>query len=132
LRDTGVVAADVLNGIITPELARVDYGVVLLEDGSVDPEATEALRDEMGASRGEALEFNFGPERAEFEEVWSTAVQDRLMEVIADYPTSLKSFMRWEIRQRISAEAEAGARVTTADIERVHDELVAELRLDAG
>ncbi len=132
LRDTGVVAADVLNGIITPELARVDYGVVLLEDGSVDPEATEALRDEMGASRGEAPEFNFGPERAEFEEVWSTAVQDRLMEVIADYPTSLKSFMRWEIRQRISAEAEAGANVTTGDIERVHDELVTELKLNAG
>ena len=43
-RDPAAVAADVLDGLITVEDARRDYGVVLRGDGSPDEEATEALR----------------------------------------------------------------------------------------
>lgn len=43
-RDQAAVAADVLDGLITVEDARRDYGVVLRGDGSLDEEATGALR----------------------------------------------------------------------------------------
>ena len=43
-RDPGRVARDVVNGLVTPEMAKSAYGVVVDADGVVDRAATEALR----------------------------------------------------------------------------------------
>lgn len=43
-RDTEAVCADVLDGLISVETARRDYGVVLDAAGRVDAHATAALR----------------------------------------------------------------------------------------
>ncbi len=40
------VAADVADGLVSPEAARAVYGVALTESGDVDATATAALRDE--------------------------------------------------------------------------------------
>ena len=55
-RETGRVALDVLQGKVTPEAARADYGVVLRSAGQdgecdVDETATAKLRAEMRAER---------------------------------------------------------------------------------
>ncbi|MDX1433499.1 MAG: hydantoinase B/oxoprolinase family protein [Gammaproteobacteria bacterium] len=47
-RDPERVAEDVRNGIVSPERARSDYGVVLNADGSVDLGATTAARARRG------------------------------------------------------------------------------------
>ena len=44
-RDPEKVRQDVIDGYVTPEGAREDYGVAVTEDGEIDHEATEALRD---------------------------------------------------------------------------------------
>jgi len=41
------VVKDVREGFVTRARARQDYGVVLGEDGSVDPKATERQREEL-------------------------------------------------------------------------------------
>jgi N-methylhydantoinase B len=51
-RDPDRVRADVLDGKISREAARADYGVVLLLDGGVDHDATKACRDALRAVRG--------------------------------------------------------------------------------
>lgn len=58
-RDPALVAQDVARGLVTVEGAR-SYGVVVTDAGA-DSAATEALRAEMRAARGEITEiFNFG------------------------------------------------------------------------
>jgi N-methylhydantoinase B len=58
-RDAQRVADDVARGLVTAEGAR-RYGVVMAEDGSVDTDATESLRAELRAQRGEPGLFDFG------------------------------------------------------------------------
>jgi N-methylhydantoinase B len=58
-RDPQLVLADVKRVLATVEGAR-DYGVVI-KDGAVDDAATEKLRAEMRAARGEVGVFNTGP-----------------------------------------------------------------------
>jgi N-methylhydantoinase B len=50
-RDPERVRRDVRAGYVTRERARDGYGVVLREDGTVDPEATGARRAELAAAR---------------------------------------------------------------------------------
>lgn len=58
-RDPEKVRLDVARGLVSPEKARSAYGVVLT-NADVDESATEALRNEMRAARGEIQLFNFG------------------------------------------------------------------------
>ena len=48
-RDPATVAADVLDEKVSAAAARAQYGVVVAADGTVDPEATTALRAERAA-----------------------------------------------------------------------------------
>ena len=63
-RDPALVARDVARGLATPAGARA-YGVVLDEGGALDATATERLRAEMAAERGEAALFDRGGTVAE-------------------------------------------------------------------
>lgn len=47
-RDRAQVATDVRNGLISSASAKTDYGVVLTEEGQVDPVATEKMRGALG------------------------------------------------------------------------------------
>ncbi len=58
-RDPELVRQDVARRLVTVEGAR-RYGVVIGDDGSVDTDATAALREELRAARGEVELFNRG------------------------------------------------------------------------
>ena len=58
-REAEKVAVDVACGLATAEGARA-YGVVIRADGSVDPAATEALRNSLRAERGKIGLFDRG------------------------------------------------------------------------
>ncbi len=53
------VARDVRSGLVSPESADRDYGVVLRPDG-VDVKATTRRRAQLGQERGEPAQFDFG------------------------------------------------------------------------
>ena len=48
-RDSDLVRNDVIDGYVSPERARSEYGVVIGADGAVDRAATEQLRRERSA-----------------------------------------------------------------------------------
>jgi N-methylhydantoinase B len=49
-RDPALVALDVLKGLILPEAARIDYGVILTPEGDVDEQATRDYRSRRNAN----------------------------------------------------------------------------------
>ncbi|MEE2839926.1 MAG: hydantoinase B/oxoprolinase family protein [Acidobacteriota bacterium] len=55
-RPVETVEGDVAKGLVSPEKARTDYGVVL-----GDEKASQQLRDKIRAERGEGELFDFGP-----------------------------------------------------------------------
>jgi N-methylhydantoinase B len=59
-RELSLVALDVLQGKVSREAARADYGVVFVDD-EIDSAATAALRESLRAARGEAPFFDRGP-----------------------------------------------------------------------
>ncbi|MBT3832148.1 MAG: hydantoinase B/oxoprolinase family protein, partial [Gammaproteobacteria bacterium] len=58
-RDPAVVKIDVDRGLVSREGAR-RYGVVLGDDGSVDTDATDALRNELRLQHTDDGLFNYG------------------------------------------------------------------------
>lgn len=50
-RDPVAAVADVLDDLVSPETLRRDYGVVMDDEGALDREATDRLRDELRARR---------------------------------------------------------------------------------
>ena len=58
-RDADLVRVDVLRGLVSRQGAE-RYGVVIGDDGHVDAEATDKLRDKMRGERGESGLFSFG------------------------------------------------------------------------
>ncbi|MDX1703432.1 MAG: hydantoinase B/oxoprolinase family protein, partial [Altererythrobacter ishigakiensis] len=59
-RDPEIVGLEIRQGLVTPEGAK-HYGVIVDENGVVDADATDKLRAEMKASRGELPLFDYGP-----------------------------------------------------------------------
>jgi len=59
-RDAAIVGLEIRQGLVTPEGAK-HYGVVADEGGAVDASATDKLRAEIRAGRGESPLFDFGP-----------------------------------------------------------------------
>jgi N-methylhydantoinase B len=59
-RDPTLVGKEICQGLVTAEGARA-YGVVADAEGVVDAGATQGLRAQMRAARGELPLFNYGP-----------------------------------------------------------------------
>jgi N-methylhydantoinase B len=59
-RDPELVGLEIRQGLVTPEGAK-HYGVVADENGAIDSEATDKLRAEIKAKRGELPLFDYGP-----------------------------------------------------------------------
>ncbi len=60
-REVERVAVDVRSGLVSVDAARSEYGVIVSPRGEVDHGATEQLRAELSAARGEVSQFDFGP-----------------------------------------------------------------------
>jgi len=59
-RDPELVGKEIRQGLVTPNGAKA-YGVVADSEGVVDAAATEKLRAELRADRGELPLFDYGP-----------------------------------------------------------------------
>jgi N-methylhydantoinase B len=59
-RDPALVGLEIRQGLVTAEGAKA-YGVVADDHGTVNAQATEALRTELRNNRGELPLFNYGP-----------------------------------------------------------------------
>lgn len=96
-REPWRVARDVERGYVSPEAARIDYGVIL-RDGVPDAIATAAERAVRPRPAGF---FHFGPERAGYEAQWTPEAYERLMGILFALPIHWRFFTKTEIFRRM-------------------------------
>lgn len=106
LRDADAVLADVRRGVVSPEGARRDYGVVIVDGPAVDEEATRRER----ASRSGPAEpgAEFGPERLAWEAVFSIELVDRLVAALFRLPATRRSRLRAGVYAEVLADLPPG------------------------
>jgi N-methylhydantoinase B len=98
-REPERVLVDVRCGFVSPEKAKDEYGVVVL-DGRVDAEATAALRARLAAARGHNG-FGFDPARVDFERMWTRANYERLTALLAELPVEWRFFVKHRVFESI-------------------------------
>jgi N-methylhydantoinase B len=91
-RDPDAVREDVDAGLVSPDRARTVYGVALDEDDK----ATQALRAAIAVERRARPQFDFGPGRTAWEEIYGVAA-----ERIAAWLPSLPEGVRREAQAQI-------------------------------
>ncbi len=108
LRDPGAVCRDVIEGFVSREAAREDYGVVLTADDHVDKAATEALRSTRTPDNARAA-FDFGPEREAWEAVFDDATMCALNAKLMTLPRATRyAKRRWIFEQAVPDMPKAG------------------------
>jgi len=102
-RDAQAVLTDVRRHLVSREAAARDYGVVLAGD-AVDEGATAERRERLAAERDEGGGFfDYGPERAGFEAVWTDGNYVALTELLAGLPVHWRFFVKHRIFEAIDA-----------------------------
>ncbi|MCX7341885.1 MAG: hydantoinase B/oxoprolinase family protein [Hyphomicrobiales bacterium] len=94
------VLRDVEVGYVSREAARRDYGVVITDSG-LDRVATDALRASMRALRGPPPDFDFGPERDAWEQVFDDASMLRINALFMRLGSNVRPQRRRELFERV-------------------------------
>jgi N-methylhydantoinase B len=105
-REPAKVLKDVAEELLTIDMARRDYGVVITPDLKVDEKATASLRRDRPA-RGEAAEFTYGPERDAYEAAFPPEVQDALAKALLSVPTSQRQFYKTRVWAKVTDNGKA-------------------------
>ena len=100
-RALDAVEEDVRMGYIAAASAEHDYGVVLRDDGSADPDETAALRARIRDKRPPRPAFDFGPERRAWEAVFDDATMTELNALLMRLGTSVRSQRRERLFLRV-------------------------------
>lgn len=114
-RDPEAVRRDVENGFVTVEGAEKDYGVVI-RDGAVDAEATEARRAHLAASNEANAQ---GPERERWDSVFTSAAMDRINVALVALPGAVRQRRRREILDNVLSALPEGFPRLAADDEAI-------------
>ena len=96
LRDPQLVAADVLRGFVSPEVAERDYGVIVSASGIVDAAATDRIR-KTKVRENRRADFDFGSEREAWETVFDDATMRRLTERLYRLPKQARPGARAKV-----------------------------------
>ena len=113
-RDPANVLADWADGLLTKQVARDVYGVVI-EDGAVDETATARERETMPAK---PEPFDFGAERTAYEAVFSPALQDLVAELLAGRPPAVRQYARGQLYRFVQSQSHVTADEMTAALKQ--------------
>ena len=105
-RDPKAVVQDVRSGFVTDDEASNSYGVVL-ENGGYDKPATTARRHDMSTARKTHF-FDFGPERDEFESIWTDENYATLSDLLAVLPVHWRFFMKHRLFEAVGDDPNGG------------------------
>jgi N-methylhydantoinase B len=122
-RPVADVLTDVRCGLVSRERARLDYGVVIGADRSVDEAATAKLRAEL-ASEADRAEFGHGPGRVAFEAIWTRGRYAALTRILAAVPVTWRFFVKHQIFRAVTT-APVSETQGVADVHRAYDDVVA-------
>ena len=102
-REPWRVAEDIARGYVSILAAERDYGVVMAA-GVVDETATSAQRAKLSEHQS-AEHFHFGPERDEFERVWTAEAYGQMTQLLAELPVHWRFFVKTELFARLGGSA---------------------------
>ncbi len=119
-REPERVALDVQRGYVSVAAARADYGVVIA-DGEVDTDATNALRATRRV-HGKPPHFAFGPERDAHEAVWTAEAYAVLTKLLAALPVHWRFFVKTKMFESM-AEMPQGVAAVFAAIRQSYPEI---------
>ena len=108
-RDPALVASEVVDGLLSVEQARAQYGVVIA-GGAIDATGTAAAR---GVARPPPAAFDLGPVRAKLETKWPPSVSAALAASMLGVPAGLRSHV---LAARRAELAGADGPVSGADV----------------
>ena len=106
-RDPKAVVQDVRSGFVTDDEASNSYGVVL-ENGGYDKPATTARRHDMSTAQKTHF-FDFGPERDEFESIWTDENYETLSDLLAGLPVHWRFFMKHRLFEAVGDDPNGGS-----------------------
>ena len=106
-RDPKAVVRDVRSGFVTDDEASNSYGVVL-ENGGYDKPATAARRHDMSTAQKTHF-FDFGPERDEFESIWTDENYETLSDLLAGLPVHWRFFMKHRLFEAVGDDPTGGS-----------------------
>ena len=106
-RDPKAVVQDVRSGFVTDDEASNSYGVVL-ENGGYDKPATTARRHNMSTAQKTHF-FDFGPERDEFESIWTDENYETLSDLLAGLPVHWRFFMKHRLFEAVGDDLNGGS-----------------------
>jgi N-methylhydantoinase B len=95
-RTPDLVLRDLTDGFIDAEHAAKTYGVVL-RDGAVDLDATKAKRFELAKGRPDPAAFSYGPERDDYEKIFTPAMQDELVGLLGAVPPAQRQYWKGRV-----------------------------------
>jgi N-methylhydantoinase B len=108
-RDAQEVARDVAQGKVSVAAAAREYGVVI-SDGQVDADATQARRATVPARPRAVGHFTYNDERLAYERIWTDANYAALTEALASLPVHWRHFMKKKIFALIAELPESARR----------------------
>lgn len=116
-RDPALVLQDVQMDLLSLQIARDSYGVVI-DGNAVNRSATQMLRTELAAKTAVA-EFAFGVERDAYNQIWSPKVRSFLAQAILAMPKPVRQRTIELVREKLTMRGEF---VTEADVVHAIDE----------
>lgn len=119
-RDPALVLRDVACGFVSPEAARAEYGVAIV-DGAVDEGETARLRAAMPGATGE--HFDFGEARAAFEAGWTPARYAALTRFLEASPVVWRHFLKHRVFEAV-AEGAHGEKTMEAQMAAIVADLL--------
>jgi len=111
-RDPAAVLADVRNGLVSPEAARREYGVAIV-DGELDVPATKDLRRQGGPRYGM---FEPGAARAAHEAVFTEEVADAMASALFALPAAARYAAKQKMVHALRSQAAEGRTVTPESV----------------
>lgn len=125
-RPPNQVAYDLEEGLISEVSARDHYGVVI-ENGAVNLEKTQAVRKQLAVKPEFQSDVNFGAERLEYESLWTVELQNAVNAALVGQPSALRYFLRGKLRSRIEAKVKKGQPVQPDEVTITLNDLIERL-----
>jgi N-methylhydantoinase B len=104
-REPSAVLADVVDGLLSVETARNDYGVVIRDD-EIDKAATSQARQGFLPKTGV---FDYGARRQSYEDVWPREATLALSRGLLKAPSGLRESLKVHVREKLADGATAEA-----------------------
>ena len=103
-RPLDLIRADLESGLVTRARAESAYGITFGHDGAIDETATADRRAALAGRDSEPELFDLGPEREQYDKIWSGKVRARLATMVLEQPVNLRQNLIVTVERNLTSE----------------------------